>query len=67
MNWMKITGSSIVAFCTTAIAVNLIGQPQEAILAGFITAILNGFLAMGVGLQEEGKEIPSKANNLLVL
>ncbi len=69
MNWAKIVGNTIVAFSTAAIAVNLVGAPQDAILAGFIAALLQGFLAMGVSLQDEDKgegAIPSKANSLVL-
>lgn len=69
MNWNKIIGNTIVAFSTAAIAVNLVGQPQDAILAGFVAAALQACLAMGVSLQDEGQEdgtVTNKANNLVL-
>ena len=53
MNWAKIIGNFLTAFCTAAIAVDFVAGPQAAIAAGIIVAFLHGGLAVGAELQEE--------------
>ena len=59
MNWVKIIGNVLVAFSTSAIAINIAGINQEVIVA-FYVAFMTGILALGKEFIVESGEFPEE-------
>ncbi len=68
LNIARIIGNTVVAFATTAIAINIAGEPT-LIAAAFYSAFMVALLAFGKEMQDEGKNEcgpEGKLNKLLL-
>jgi len=56
INWAKVIGNTITAFCLTLLGTVTAGVPIDVTQPAIITAIVTGLLALGTELKKEGDE-----------